>query len=74
MASRAVDAGAALPSHDLQVEHTLSCPFGHKDRAQAALPALAQQFQVSHQVCTRLVCCKFDPVHMQAQLRNAMAS
>lgn len=50
MATRAVDADAVLPAQDLQVQHTLSCPFGHLDKAQAALDALATQFDVSYQV------------------------
>lgn len=50
MASRAIDPDASLPSQDLQVQHTLSCPFAHLDKAQAALDALSTQFDVSSQV------------------------
>ncbi|KAL0036571.1 hypothetical protein WJX79_000925 [Trebouxia sp. C0005] len=49
MAARALDPDAQLPAHDLQVQHTLSCPFGHKDQAQAALNQLSEQFSVQQQ-------------------------
>lgn len=51
MTARAVDPEAQLPAQDLQVQHTLSCPFGHKDAAQAALNQLSEQFSVRQQVC-----------------------
>ncbi len=51
MAARALDPDAQLPAQDLQVQHTLSCPFGHKDQAQAALNQLSEQFSVQQQVC-----------------------
>lgn len=50
MAARAVDPDAGLPAQDLQVQHTLSCPFGHTPQAQAALHQLPQQFSVKQQV------------------------
>ena len=50
MAYRALDPDAQLPAHDLQVQHTLSCPFGHKDQAQAALSQLSEHFHVQQQV------------------------
>lgn len=54
MAVRALDPDAQLPAHDLQVQHTLSCPFGHKDQAQAALNQLSELFSVQQQVCQRV--------------------
>ena len=51
MAARALDPDAQLPAHDLQVQHTLSCPFGHKDQAQTALNQLSEQCSVQQQVC-----------------------
>ena len=50
MAARAVDPDARLPAQDLQVQHTLSCPFGHTDKAQAALQQLPELFPVKQQV------------------------
>ena len=50
MAARAVDTDAQLPAQDLQVQHTLSCPFAHKDTAQAALDRLPYVFNVRQQV------------------------
>ena len=51
MAARAVDSDAQLPAQDMQVQHTLSCPFAHKDTAQAALEQLPRVFSVRQQVC-----------------------
>ncbi|KAL3159758.1 ATP-dependent DNA helicase II subunit 2 [Trebouxia sp. C0009 RCD-2024] len=52
MAARAVDPDARLPAQDLQVQHTLSCPFGHTSAAQAALDQLPQQFSVKQQAAS----------------------
>lgn len=54
MAARAVDPEARLPAQDLQVQHTLSCPFGHTDKAQAALNQLPEHFSVKQQVSSHV--------------------
>ena len=59
MAARALDPNAQLPAQDLQVQHTLSCPFGHKDQAQAALKQLSEQFSVQQQVCHHVAFLEF---------------
>lgn len=67
MAARAVDPDARLSAHDLQVQHTLSCPFGHTHQAQAALDHLPQQFTVKQQVS---IAC--SAVHFSQQATRAV--
>ena len=63
MAARAVDSDAQLPAQDLQVQHTLSCPFAHKETAQAALEQLPQVFSVRQQVCAPPSFSQNKPLH-----------
>ena len=65
MAARALDPDAGLPAQDLQVQHTLSCPFGHTHQAQAALDQLPQQFSVKQQVSN---VCKLKRTRAQSQM------
>ena len=67
MAARAVDSDAQLPAQDLQVQHTLSCPFAHKDTAQAALDQLPHVFSVRQQVCILNTCRSIEQIcHMSS--------
>ncbi len=68
MAARALDPDAQLPAQDLQVQHTLSCPFGHKDQAQAAFNQLPEQFSVQQQVCYHVAL--LENLSVQSEVTN----